>query len=191
MHAIHHTDAVILKSLSLGEANKRVWLFTEEFGLIVATVQGVRKGGAKLQGQISDYTFILADLIRGRDVWRLISARTIDQPLVGKLRNPLARAYVRTLSLLIRFLIEEGGHPELFNHIHECALVLKEGTSDARSFDALSIWKILVLLGYIAPNEDQVSFVEVPLLDSLPQVTDMVRSKLIRQSENAIAESQL
>src|SRR4051812_4566548 len=98
MHAIHHTDAIVIKSLPAGEANKRVWLFTREFGYIATVMQGVRKGGAKLQGQVIDYAFITADIIKGKEVWRLVSATTQKNPLAGHTRDPLARSYVRVLS---------------------------------------------------------------------------------------------
>jgi len=75
MHAIHHTEAIVVRSEPSGEANKRIWLFTKEFGLVIAMVQGVRKPEAKLQSHITDYSVIHADLIRGKSTWRLISAK--------------------------------------------------------------------------------------------------------------------
>ena len=103
MHIVHHTDSFILKVQSAGEANSRVWLFTKDFGLVVAMVQGVRKQGAKLQMHLSEYSFIGADLVRGRDVWRLVSVSGEGNPFIDKNLNGLGRAFVRTLSAVERF----------------------------------------------------------------------------------------
>lgn len=191
MHAIHHTEAIILKSTEGGEANKRVWLFTKELGLIIATVQGVRKPGAKLQSHTTDYSVIQADLIKGREVWRLISAKTSSVPLAGNLRNPLARAYVRTLTLLTRFLIGEGEHEELYAHVLECAEVVQAGIADAKTVDAVSLWKMLVLLGYIAPNEHEQFIIAEPLSLAVAKVPDALRTKLTKDAQHAIAQSHL
>lgn len=55
MHPIHHTEAIIIRSEPANEANKRIWLLTREFGLLIVMVQGVRKSTAKLQSQLTDY----------------------------------------------------------------------------------------------------------------------------------------
>lgn len=192
MHAIHHTEAVILKSVPSGETNMRVWLFTKQFGLIIALVQGVRKPGAKLQSHIVEYSFISADLIQGREVWRLISATQLYNPLVGKHRSPLARAYVRTLTMINRFLAgEEEQHTELFDHIKECAAVLIENTQDPKLLDAVSLWKVLVLLGYIAPLADESSIITTPLIKSLNNIDSKKTGYFVNSVKNAIIESHL
>ena len=155
MHTIYHTRAVILKSSPAREADKMFWLFTEELGLVVAIATGVRKGESKLKGQLTDYAFVSVDLVRGKDIWRLISASEEFNPLIGIVHSQLARAYVRTLGTLERFLVDEGVHPELWDHIQECAHALQDTAIDARVYDTLAIWRILVHLGYIAVDADQ------------------------------------
>ncbi len=153
MHAIHHTKAVILKSQPTREADRLYWLFTEDFGLVVAVATGIRKPGAKLASQLVDYALVDVDLVRGRDVWRLVSATILLDPLRGKYDAPLARPYVRTLAALERFLIDEGEHPELFAHVEEVARAV-EHDIDPTIFDTLAIWRIFVHLGYIAGADE-------------------------------------
>jgi len=191
MHIIHHTNAVVLKSVQVGEANVRLWLFTREFGLVVAVVQGVRKAGAKLQSHVSDYSFITADLVQGKEVWRLISSKTVQAPLAGNTRHALARAYVRTLTLLGRFLIGEGAHEELYDHVLNCANALGLDGYDPQDFDAVSIWKMLVLLGYIAPREDEQFILAEPFLESLTGLSEELRKRLVQEAQQSIAESHL
>lgn len=191
MHHIYHTEAIIIRSEPAGEANKRVWLFTEELGLVVATVQGVRKATAKLQGHLSDYSVIAADIIKGKSVWRLVSAHSITTPLAGKERTPLARAFVRTLTFLERFLIGEGIQDELFHHIMDCVDVVQSGTADARYVDALSLWKMLVLLGYGAVEEQDTALFTLPLGQAVLLLNDDRVQYLIKKATNAITSSHL
>jgi len=191
MHTIHHTEAVIVRSEPSGEANKRIWLFTQEFGLLIVMVQGVRKPEAKLQSQLSDYSVISADLIKGKSAWRLISATMVEVPLRAKERSSLARAYVRTITLLERFLIGEGSHDELFGHIIACGAIVQQGNGDARAFDALSLWKVLVLLGYIAVADADEPLFTLPLDQAMALLDESRIKKLIRSATDAISYSHL
>lgn len=191
MHTVHHTEAVIIKTAPSGEANVRVWLFTKEFGLVMAMVQGVRKPGAKLQSHIIDYAYISSDLVKGKDVWRLISASVLHNPSQGRMRDPLLRAYVRTLAMLVRFLAGEGAHEDIFMHLKECMEVVKKGGYDAKIFDALSLWKIAALLGYIAPREEDKVLLALPLQEAILQVGEQVRARFVQEVQYAMSESHL
>lgn len=191
MHQIHHTEAFVIKSISSGEASKRIWLFTRDFGLVMAIVQGVRKPSAKLQGHISDYTYIKADLVKGREVWRLIGAEIISDYVLHDTRNPLIRSFVRSLMLIDRFLVDEGPHEELFEHIVACGEILSQRDIDYKSFDALSLWRMLALLGYIAVEEHMHDLMHKPLQEALHMLDGDMRSQLIIVANTAIKESHL
>ncbi len=191
MHTIHHTDAIIIRSEHSGEANKRIWLLTKEFGLLIVMVQGVRKPEAKLQSQLSDYSVISADILKGKSTWRLLSARTAATPVQGRERSPLARAYVRTLGLLERFLMGEGTHPELFDHVIALGEAVREGQAEARIFDALSLWKVLVLLGYSAVEEGDSELFELPFAEAIALVDDARLKRIIKSATDAISSSHL
>lgn len=191
MHQIYHTEAVVLKSSSHGEANKRVWLFTKELGVVVATVQGVRKSGAKLASHIVDYAKVYVDLVQGKDVWRLISARSIDTPIYGKERTSLARAYVRTLAAVERFLVGEGADTVLYEHVQACIMVLKEKNFDAKFFDTLSLWKMLVYLGYIAPAMEDEDVAKISLIEAYPYMNEVRHKRFLQSVKIAIEQSHL
>jgi DNA repair protein RecO len=190
MHPIIHTDAFVLKSVESGEANKRVWLFTREFGLIVATVQGVRKAGAKLRSHITDYCYIHADIIKGRDVWRLVSAQIQENPFFGDYDKLRARSYIRALSLVQRFCIEEGVEPELFEHLHKVMETLTVPSTNAAFFDTVVLWKILVLLGYLDLTEDLQELFTTDL-SKVVDLPESVSKRLIKDVTDAIHRTQL
>lgn len=191
MHAVHHTDSFIVKSAPAGEANRRLWLFTREFGLVVAAVQGVRKPGAKLAMQTSEYSLISADLVRGRDVWRLTSVQEIENPFIGRDPNGLGRAFVRTLSVVERFCQGEEAHPELFDHLKECLEIVRNHELDARSFDTLSVWKVMVLLGYSAVSEEDRALFSLPLGEAAQLLTEESRKRLVKEINETIAQTHL
>ncbi len=191
MHTIYHTEAIVVRSEPSGEANKRVWLFTRELGLVIAMVQGVRKSTAKLQSHVSDYSVVMADLIKGKSTWRLISSQVIAAPVKGSTRAPTARAYVRTVTFLERFLVGEGIHEELFEHVVEMANIIKKEHIEARFLDALSLWKMLALLGYIAIEEKDQALFSLPLSEAVDAMTESKMKELIKNATEAIISSHL
>jgi recombinational DNA repair protein (RecF pathway) len=190
MHPIIHTEAFVLKSIESGEANKRVWFFTREFGVVVATVQGVRKPSAKLKGHIVDYTLINADILKGREVWRLVSAQVEHNPFVGNYDELRARSFVRALGLVQRFCIEEGPEPELFDHLVTVMQTLAMPSINAPFFDTIVLWKILILLGYLELTSDLEILFNTPLLDIVDPPESIVK-RLIKEVTDAINRTHL
>ena len=191
MHTIHHTKAVILRSQPTREADKMYWLFTEDFGLVVAVATGVRKAGSKLAGQLVDYSFVESDLVKGRDVWRLISATSICAPLAGQTQHPLARAYVRILGAVDRFVIDEGVHGDIFATLREAGDMVGGAYTDAKRFDTLVIWRILVSLGYIGVDLLDQQLYATPLLGALASLDDAQTTAMIERVNMTIKETHL
>ena len=192
MHPIYHTKAVILRSIPVGEANKRYWLFTEELGLVVANAQSVRKSTSKLAGQLVDYSFIEVDLVKGRDIWRITSATGVHNPLAYSLRSPLARPYVRTLATLERFLAGEGEeHREIFDHLEVCASLVSKGDYNPQLFDTLAIWRVLAHLGYIAVPADQTTLFTSPFETMFSIIDTKTTKEMIKQVNEAITYTHL
>lgn len=190
MHTIHHTEAFILKKVASGEANVRVWLFTKEFGLVIAMVQGVRKSGAKLHMQLSEYARIRADLVRGREVWRLVSALE-EETLFLDGEHMLGRFFVRTLQAVERFCHGEEQHLELFEHLQECQRIVSGRKGDELLLDTLSLWKVLVLLGYLPVSESDERFLSMSLLEGAADIDDATRRRLIKDTNDAIKATHL
>jgi len=191
MHTVHHTDSFILKSTPSGEASRRVWLFTREFGLVVASVQGVRKQGAKLQMQLAEYSFVATDLVRGKDVWRLVTVSEIVAPLLSGKKTALARGYVRTLAAVERFCHGEEINPQLFEHLLECIGTLSGADLDAKSFDTVSLWKVLAALGYISVEEEDRHLYTMPFEEAVRSINIETRSRLIKEINETIKQTHL
>ena len=79
MHHIYTTEAIIIKSISMGEANRIYFLLTRDLGFIKATAQGVRLAKSKLKGHLLTFSLVKISVVKGKDLWRITSAESIVQ----------------------------------------------------------------------------------------------------------------
>lgn len=193
MHTIYHTDAFVLKVLPAGEANARVWLLTRDMGLVVASVQGVRKPGAKLSSALIEYALVRADLVKGREVWRLISLKMERQTTAELQDASYARCFVRSLSFIERLVVGEGvPHEELFEHIGVLAAYIEIAhTIPAEVVDTLSLWRIATMLGYIAPDRDEEKYLTLSFAEAVVAMTEPATKKMIRAVHEALLSAHL
>lgn len=151
-HHIYHTRAVVLSSVGTGEANRFYKLLTEDLGLIGAVAQGVREGKGKLKTMLQDFSCIKVDLVRGKEVWRIISAIE-ERPLRGlKNRGENIVLFARMTSLVRRLVHGEGRNDELFQDILEAYDFLETTeipSSLAPAFETFSALRVLAWLGYL------------------------------------------
>ena len=79
-HQIYLTDGIILKKRDFGEADRLFWIYTEKFGMIMASAKGVRLEKSKLRGNLDVFTFGDFAVISSKDFWRLVDARETISP---------------------------------------------------------------------------------------------------------------
>src|SRR5574343_294251 len=78
MHHIYHTTAFVLGHADIKEADRFFILFTRELGVVRATAQGIRKLSSRLRYGLQDFSYARVDLVRGKDIWRITSAKKIE-----------------------------------------------------------------------------------------------------------------
>ena len=66
MYHAYTTDGIVLESESIGDANRRLVIFTKKFGLIYVSVQSVRGHLSKLRPSTQVFSRGMFTLIRGR-----------------------------------------------------------------------------------------------------------------------------
>jgi len=113
-HHIYQTRAFVIDSRDTGEANKMLTLFTPDLGLITAAVQGVRVMKSKLRPSIQDLSFSKVSLVRGKEIWRLVSADKLISLYDRRIPLGVRRMMARTLAFLQRMSPGESRHDELF-----------------------------------------------------------------------------
>ncbi|MEK9131388.1 MAG: recombination protein O N-terminal domain-containing protein [Patescibacteria group bacterium] len=161
---IYHTKGIVLGSAPSGEASRHHLIFTRELGLVWAKAQAVRTMRSKLRHSLTDYTFGEFSLVRGKDIWRVTSARMhsnhyIDFGHAKDVRDTL----VRITALLKRLLHGEERHDVLFDTV-ESAIAFSQrhsfSTVSLAQFESITVLRILHLLGYVGASPELSAFVQ-------------------------------
>lgn len=194
MHHIYHTHAFILGSRSHGEANKTLVIYTRELGLIRARAQGIRLAKSKLRFGLQDFFYAKIDLVRGKDVWRVTSATTIDS-------FPFARSNQRVLLLIAQIskLIErlcagEEANSRVFDEIIQAFYLLDDPEIIKETCESIEIYLVLRIvhnLGYVGDSDILTKYLgdefNKDQLDSI--LTE--KGNILGHINKAIRESQL
>jgi DNA repair protein RecO (recombination protein O) len=107
--------AIVLRHADWGEADRLVTLYTREQGKLRAVAKGARKITSRKAGHLEPFTQVKLQLSRGRDLFIVTQADTLEAylPLRETLLLTGNASYV--IELLDRFVYEdEGANPSLF-----------------------------------------------------------------------------
>jgi len=121
-------DAVVLRHSDYGEADRLLTLFTRQFGKMRAIAKGARKIASRKAGHIEPFTHVRLQLAKGKDMFLVTQADTVDAylPLRDDLVLTSHAAYV--LELLDRFSYDDGAeHPSTFKLLTETLARLSSG----------------------------------------------------------------
>ncbi|TAK57307.1 DNA repair protein RecO, partial [Patescibacteria group bacterium] len=195
-HHIYHTEGFVLASHSAQEANKMLYIFTKELGVVHASAQGIRLLRSKLRYSLQDFAYVNISLVRGKDIWRVTNA----SPVVTRFPNIFSQPdyfaiYVKILTLLKRLLNGEEKNESLFELLINAFDFLE--TTTAKNFQPLSFECMLVLqilhnLGYGSPHS---AFEEYgsPVIWSGEHITSFEphRSRALAEINTSLRESHL
>jgi DNA repair protein RecO (recombination protein O) len=141
----YQTRGIILKQTKLGEYDKIVTIFTQEFGKLKAVAKGACRPKSKLGGNVEPLTYSLMLLARGRNLDIITQSQTINGFLA--LKSDLWRMacgfYI--LELIDSFTVEGGENRPLFDLLLD---VLKQ-LSDPGGNEALLRYFELHLLHHL------------------------------------------
>ena len=99
-------DAVVLRHSDYGEADRLLTMYTRQLGKTRAIAKGARKIASRKAGHIEPFTYVKLQLAKGRDMFLVTQADTVDAylPLREDLILTSQAAYV--MELLDRFTYE-------------------------------------------------------------------------------------
>ena len=156
MHHIYHTQGFIISSRNIGEANKMFTIYTRELGLVRALCQGVRLHKSKNRFSLQDFSYANIDLVRGKDIWRVTSAKGITSfPFAREKRESLL-LIARASSLVNRLCDGEEANPIIFDDLIQAFYLLDDVNIETSSREALELHLVLRImnsLGYIGDGE--------------------------------------
>ena len=140
-------EGVVLRHSDWGEADRLLTLFTRELGKVRAIAKGVRKPLSRKAGHLEPFTRSTLQLARGRDLFILTQAVTVD--LYLSIRDNLVNigyaSYI--VELLDRFTYEEGENRSLY-HILVNALTRLDKGDDPKLVIHYYEIRLLDLVGF-------------------------------------------
>lgn len=173
MYYKHHTKGIVLSSRVEGDDSRRANLFTENFGLISARIQGSRKTHSKLRSGSQDFSFGEFSLVHGKAGWKVVSAR-VDKNFFEIFKNaPTKLKIVGNIFNLIKKLVSEEvsslAGESIFNIISNFFNFLATAkTSDIALAECLTLLRVLHTLGYMRYDPDfsiPISSLEIEVKD--------------------------
>ena len=158
MYEIYNTEGIILGSGDIGEANKFITIFSEQFGLISATAQSVRQIKSKLKHGLQKFTVANISLVRGKEVWRITNVE-YKQNLYYELRENKIKlkAMISILILIKKLLAGEKYNEKLYKIIRRSISFLKKNElskEEISDFENVVIIRVLHNLGYFDENKE-------------------------------------
>lgn len=140
-------DAIILRHIDWGEADRLLWLFTRDMGKVKAVAKGVRKPRSRKAGHLEPFTHAELLLAQGRDLAIVTQAQAIDAYLNIRADLVLVAYASYVIELLDRFTYEEGENVALFRLLRETLSRINQKTEPAFAVRYYEI-RLLDLVGY-------------------------------------------
>lgn len=153
MYSVYTTAGFVLGSAERGEANKIFSIYTEDFGLVRASAQGVRLEKSKLRYTLDDFARGHFSLVRGKELWRLTGSERDGDSIVS---TEARRIVARVLNLVRRLVHGEERNPDLFvalDTMIKKAREISPVSGDLTPFELLSLLRVLHTLGYLGVLE--------------------------------------
>lgn len=151
MYERYGTESIVLGSAPRGEADKTLWLFTREFGLVVAKAISLRAEKSKLRYAVQDLSHVHVELIRAKHDWRLAGARTHELFWQGS--DAGLQGFARVARLMRRLIAVEDPHEKLFDTLVGARKSFECTERESLPLtELLAVARILHVLGYVAPD---------------------------------------
>ncbi len=194
MHHIYHTHGFVLSSKNKGEANKMLTVYTREMGLVRAMVQGIRLHKSKLRFALQDFSYAKIDFVRGKEIWRITSARNINTFPLAKASRESLFLIGRISSLIERLCDGEESNIKIFDDFIQALYLLDDIDVPKDKREALEIHLVLRImnsLGYIGDSEALKDYLGGEI--NLKNTELLLREKksIISHINKALNESQL
>ncbi len=147
------TEAIVLRSLRYGEADRILHLYTPHRGRISAIAKGVRRAKSRFGGRLEPFFRLNLVLYEGRsDLLTVTSAETVAGH--GRLRADGAALDVaaRACDAVSKLFDDGDPNPAVFNLLGNQLALLDADTSRATTANALAFRLKLLLAAGLAPQ---------------------------------------
>ena len=193
-HHIYTSDAFVLESQPSGEADRFFTLFTRELGLIRANAKGVRLQKSKLRYSLQDYSRSSISFVRGKELWRVTSAR-IEDNLYHKHEGdiPTLHLIVNVLSLIKRLVVGEQKDEVLYLILVDAFAFLEtqQSNEELTLCEIIIVLRILDRLGYLSMRPEFQMFLREPWSASLVAAMAPYKALALKEINSSLKATQL
>ncbi len=158
MSRTRSVEAIILRTIDIGDADRFCILFTKEAGRKGARARGVRKTMSRLGGLLLPFRHLRIDLAESDHSCTITSAMHIESVLTG---SPDMSAFVRWergVELLLALTEEDEPMPTVFDLL--LAFLLLSSDTSIEPLIPFQL-RLLVLLGLLPATMDDARFVRL------------------------------
>lgn len=153
MGASVKTEAVILRSLRYGEADRILHLYSPELGRIGAIAKGVRRAKSRFGGRLEPITRSALLLHRGRgDLYTITGADTVDAYRRLREQHASLDMAARACDAVGRIFAEGDPHPPVFHLLCNELALLDADPAHATHANQLAFRLKLLVAAGLAPQ---------------------------------------
>ncbi|MBK5226344.1 MAG: DNA repair protein RecO [Thermoleophilia bacterium] len=145
----YSTEAIVLGSHKLRDADRVVNLFTAERGKVPTVVKGVRKVKSRFGGRLEPFTYLQVQLHEGRNLHTLTGADTIKTHAVIRERPSTLQAGLAFIDMLNRVTHDFEKRPRSFNLLVRFLNEMDEATAGCIALTLAAELKLLLLSGFL------------------------------------------
>jgi DNA repair protein RecO (recombination protein O) len=147
------TQAIVLRSIRYGEADRIVHLYTPHRGRVGAIAKGVRRSHSRFGGRLEPFFRLNLVLHEGRgELLTVTSAETVDGHPRLRADGRALDAAARACDALSRLFETSEPHPEVFNLLCNELAVLDADPARATHSNQLAFRLKLLLAAGLAPQ---------------------------------------
>lgn len=145
------TKGLVIKEVNIGEADKIITIFTERYGKIQASVQGVRRPRSRLIAGTQILCFSNFVLYKGKSMYRVNQSEVIES--FYNIRNSIEKlSYASYFMELTLEVIEEGySDRRLLKLLLNTLYMLSKTDKDPKLLKIIYELRLMSIIGY-APN---------------------------------------
>lgn len=163
-------------------------------GLVRAVAQGIRLHKSKLRFTLQDFSYAQIDLVRGRELWRVTSAKHVSSFPLARCDTPTIILIARVSKLLERLCTGESPSEIIFDDFIQALYLLDNEDTSSSSREALELHLVLRImnsLGYIGDSVMLSKYLSSSFDHSKTEILLKERQSIIAHINKAISESQL
>lgn len=175
-HHVYHTQALVMRATSSGEADILLDLFTKDLGRITAHARGLRRESSRLRYVLQPMSWVSLNIVRGLGGWRVTTAN--PESIALSLRTGRA-SLARVSRIVQKYIPHEIMSEAVFQGLKWHTTMLIREPKRAKDWEAMTLARIFQNLGYWSITTNQELLFKEHVGDEM--LSHEVRSALVRE----------